>query len=381
MRLLRTYSVCTSSSIFTMCPPPSFAYCSGLFVSGFESQKMVVCRIAQVKISKLSFSTFLRVVRVIPLKQLLFSRLTEECECQGVSMCVPREMIKEWFGYGNVQFIDHIEVYQILAFIAMSRLSEVERDFLDHTTSFQRSIRLESCLVLVAQRIWFASWRILATRRLPGQNRLVPSTLKSLPCVVFRSTSPKQHGFNAWIKRWITYLFRHSRHKTSYWNGDLVLPRLSCMKIKCLRLHLQSRKLWGWRGWLVPGRLCRYGKRWACRCKEMLTCLQEICCAMNRKVARTLCRGVQAGYRVDKPGGFCRYRSITQTGFHEKYSGYCVGWSTEGPWSVGSAAVEPWYVWAAFIRDLTRCSGAKTKSLKLGANSRRKLSRLLIVRK
>lgn len=111
-------------------------YCSGLFVNDTEAQKRVIARIAEVETSALSFGAFRRAVRVGRVERVLFGGLIKEPDCQHVLMCVPKEMIKDWFDYGILRLIKHMKINQTLTFVAVAHLYQVNWDSLSSQDLF-----------------------------------------------------------------------------------------------------------------------------------------------------------------------------------------------------------------------------------------------------
>lgn len=85
--------------------PPVFAYCSGLFFNGFETEQGFVARITEAEISMLTFGVFFRAFCIGPVKRSLFRRLFEEYDGQDVLVCVPKAMMNEWFGYITIDWL------------------------------------------------------------------------------------------------------------------------------------------------------------------------------------------------------------------------------------------------------------------------------------
>lgn len=97
-----------------------------------------------------SFGALFQAVYVGPVKQSLFSRFFEECDRQGVPMAAHEAVIKEWFDYGILQFLDCTKVDQTLAWSTVALLQDFDWDSLGshdwfshhHTTGKPSSIRI-----------------------------------------------------------------------------------------------------------------------------------------------------------------------------------------------------------------------------------------------
>lgn len=76
------------------------------------------------KNSVMQSGAFFRAVRVGFVKRLPFSRSFEECDDQGVLMCVFKPMFMERFDYNILRLIHRMDVDAALAFVAVARLCE-----------------------------------------------------------------------------------------------------------------------------------------------------------------------------------------------------------------------------------------------------------------
>lgn len=100
----------------------------------------MVARIAEVEFSILSLGAFLRAARVGVVERQSFDRMIPSFKSRGEILRVPFPLIKEWFSFGILWLLGRMEVNQVLVFVAIARLCEVEWSALGEQSWFHTNM-------------------------------------------------------------------------------------------------------------------------------------------------------------------------------------------------------------------------------------------------
>lgn len=127
---------------------------------------MVTFPIAEVKISVLMIGSLFLATRVGPVKSSSFYRIIEELDGLGVLMCLPKMIIKKWFDYGILRFVDRIYDDKLLEFFSVASMFEDVVMRLVYITGFLTNKRLGNCAVLESRYRSQERWLIVPRKRL-----------------------------------------------------------------------------------------------------------------------------------------------------------------------------------------------------------------------
>lgn len=97
---------------------------------------MMVARVAEVEFFILSLGLFLRAVRIGAVKRLLFARLLTSRKTCGAILRVASLLIKEWFAFGILWILEHMNVNPVSDFVSIACLCEVALSALEEQSGF-----------------------------------------------------------------------------------------------------------------------------------------------------------------------------------------------------------------------------------------------------
>lgn len=108
--------------------PIVFLYLTERVKTGTELERSFLEKVLEVAFDVLVLGAFLCSVRYGPVERLAFPRMVDGCDGNGVLLRVSLSSVKLWYRMGILWLIRNMEVDTVLAFVAVGRVAEVDRD-------------------------------------------------------------------------------------------------------------------------------------------------------------------------------------------------------------------------------------------------------------